>query len=242
MSNSREGDPLVGSRANMDRRTALKVIAASAAVGSAEACSPATDGSSAARSTHEELSGFAPLLPSNPLAAGTRTDPDLLNPTVHWSGALSTEELRLVTALCDLIIPADSGSPAASQVGVPAYVNEYVSAPYPAQQSDLVVVRGGLTWLNRQALERFESDFPSLTPEQQREICDPIKYEPDAPDDLKPQARFFDLFRDITSTGFWTTDEGMADLGYIGNVPLPSFDGPPPDVLSALGLDESDVA
>ena len=228
--------------ANIDRRTALKVIVASAALGGAEACGPATDGASDARSTHEELSGFAPLLPSNPLAAGTPTDPDLLNPTVPWPRVLSAEELRVVTALCDLIIPADPGSPSASQVGVPAYVDEYVSAPYPAQESDLVVVRGGLAWLNRQALERFESDFPSLTLERQREICDPIKYEPDAPDSLKPQARFFDLFRDITSTGFWTTEEGMADLGYMGNVPLPRFDGPPPEVLQALGLDESDVA
>ena len=230
-----------GSPGHIDRRTALKVIAASAALGSAEACAPSTD-SSTTSSAHEQLSGFAPLPPSNPLAAGTPADPDLLNPTVSWSGVLSDAELRVVTALCDLIIPADDRSPAASQVGVPAYVNEYVSAPYPAQRADLVVVRGGLTWLNRQAISQFGSDFPTLTPVQQREICDLLKSEPDAPEHLKPQAKFFDLFRDITSTGFWTTEEGMRDLGYLGNIPLPRFDGPPPAVLDALGLDATDLA
>ncbi|MGI9626332.1 MAG: gluconate 2-dehydrogenase subunit 3 family protein, partial [Longimicrobiales bacterium] len=59
--------------------------------------------------------------------------------------------------------------------------------------------------------------------------------------ELRAQARFFDLFRDITSTGFWTTEEGMKDLGYIGNVPLPSFDGPPAEVIEALGLTAEDL-
>ena len=101
----------------------------------------------------------------------------------------------------------------------------------------LTRLRGGLAWLNRTARERYgAADFPALTTAQKREICDEICFEPDALAELKPQARFFDAFRDMCSTGFWTTDEGMRDLGYMGNVPLPSFDGPPPEVLERLGL------
>jgi hypothetical protein len=165
-----------------------------------------------------------------------------LAPVVTWEPQLNEAEMETVTALCDLIIPADERSPAASAVGVPDYVNEYVSAPYPGQQEDLVLVRGGLAWLNRTGQDRFGAPFAALSPDQQQTICDPLRYEPDAPDDLKVQARFFDRFRDITSTGFWTTDEGMRDLGYMGNVPLPSFDGPPPQVLNALGLTAEDLA
>ncbi|MYJ18602.1 MAG: gluconate 2-dehydrogenase subunit 3 family protein, partial [Gemmatimonadetes bacterium] len=203
-------------------------------------CAP-EDAARSAESAHEALSGFEPLPPSNPLAAGTAADPDLLAPVVPWEMVLTDEEMRLVAALSDVIIPADERSPSASEVGVPDYVNEFVSAPAHTEQ--LTQLRGGLAWLNREARERFGAgDFPALTVEQQHEICDEIRFEPDAPAELKPHARFFDAFRDMISTGFWTTEEGMRDLGYVGNIPLPSFDGPPPEVLEQLGLSGEDLA
>ena len=219
------------------RRGALKVIAATAALGGAAAsCAP----EEAADSAHEALSGFSPLPPSNPRAMGTLSDPDMLAPVVPWEMVLTDDEMRLVAALADVIVPADDRSPAASAVGVPEYINEFVSAP--AHKEQLTRLRGGLAWLNRMARERFgAADFPSLTGAQQHEICDEICFEPDAPAELKPQARFFDQFRDMVSTGFWTTEEGMRDLGYMGNVPLPSFDGPPPEVLERLGLAGEDL-
>ena len=224
---------------SISRRGALKVIATGAALGAAASCVP-EDAVRSTESAHEALSGFDPLPPSNPLAAGTAADPDLLAPVVPWEMVLTDEEMRLVAALADLIIPADERSPSAREVGVPGYVNEFVSAP--AHTEHLTRLRGGLAWLNRTARERFgEADFPALTVEQQREICDEICFEPDAPARLKPQARFFDAFRDWVSTGFWTTEEGMRDLGYVGNIPLPSFDGPPSEVLERLGLAGEDL-
>lgn len=223
----------------ISRRGALKVIAAGAALGAAGSCAP-EDAAQSAESAHETLSGFDPLPPSNPMAAGTPTDPDMLAPVVPWEMVLTDEEMRLVAALADVIIPADDRSPAASALGVPDYVNEFVSAP--GHEDNLIALRGGLAWLNRSARERFGAeDFPALTLAQQHEICDAICFEPDAPADLKPQARFFDQFRDMVSTGFWTTEEGMRDLGYVGNIPLPSFDGPPPEVLEQLGLAGEDL-
>ena len=222
---------------NITRRGALKVIAATAALGGvAASCAP----EEAAESAHEALSGFSPLPPSNPRAAGTLTDPDMLAPVVAWETVLTDDEMRLVAALADVIIPADDRSPAASAVGVPGYINEFVSAP--AHKEQLTWLRGGLAWLNRAARERFgATGFPALSVAQQHEICDEICFEPDAPAELKPQARFFDQFRDMVSTGFWTSEEGMRDLGYVGNVPLPSFDGPPPEVLERLGLAGEDL-
>ena len=223
----------------ISRRGALKVIAAGAALGAAGSCSPEDAGQSA-DAAHEALSGFNPLPPSNPMAAGTPTDPDMLAPVVPWDMVLTDEEMRLVAALADVIIPADERSPAASAVGVADYVNEFVSAP--GHEDSLIALRGGLAWLNRTARERFgAADFPGLDLAQKHEICDEICFEPDAPAELKPQARFFDQFRDMVSTGFWTTEEGMRDIGYVGNIPLPSFDGPPPEVLERLGLAGEDL-
>lgn len=223
------------------RRGALKVIAAGAALGATvPACAPGDSDAAGADAAHTELSGFDPLPPRNPLAAGTPTDPDMLAPIVPWEMVLTDEEMRLVADLADVIIPADERSPAASAVGVPDYINEFVSAPTNTEQ--LTQLRGGLAWLNRTARERFgAADFPALTTARKHAICDEIRFEPDAPEHLKPQARFFDAFRDMCSTGFWTTEEGMRDLGYMGNVPLPSFDGPPPEVLEQLGLAGEDL-
>ena len=225
-------------KGTMTRRGALKVIATTAAAGAVASCAP--EDARSTGSAHETLSGFEPVSPTNPRAAGTLTDPDMLSPVVPWDMVLTDEEMRQVAALADVIIPADERSPAASAVGVPGYINEYVSAP--AHKEQLTQLRGGLAWLNRTARERYgAADFAALTPAQQHEICDEICFEPDTADALKPQARFFDGFRDWVSTGFWTTDEGMRDLGYMGNVPLPSWDGPPAEVLERLGLAGEDL-
>ncbi len=224
----------------ISRRGALKVIAAGTALGAVSSCTPDGDAARSTESAHEALSGFDPLPPRNPLAAGTAADPDLLAPVVPWEMVLTDDEMGLVAALSDIIIPADERSPAASAVGVPGYVNEFVSAP--GHEEALARLRGGLAWLNRQARERFgATEFPALTEAQIHEICDEIRFEPDTAPELKPRARFFDEFRDMVSTGFWTTDEGMRDLGYVGNIPLPRFDGPPPEVLERLGLEEEDL-
>ncbi|HET9274929.1 MAG TPA: gluconate 2-dehydrogenase subunit 3 family protein [Gemmatimonadales bacterium] len=168
---------------------------------------------------------------------GTPTDPDLVRPTPGtWPRVLTDAELAALAVLCDTIIPADGKSPSASAVGVPAYINEYVSAPYPGQQRALVQVRGGLVWLDRESETRFGRRFAALAEAERRQICDEICYLPDAKPGQGAAARFFDLVRDLTAVGFYTTTEGMRDLGYIGNVPLPRWDGAPPEVLRHLGL------
>lgn len=167
---------------------------------------------------------------------GTPTDPDLLHPRAPWPRKLSARELATLSVLCDVIIPADAKSPSASAVGVPAYINEYVSAPYDGQMRDLVRVRGGLAWLNSESEERFGKTFAQISGEQRTAICDDICYLPKAKPEHQAAARFFDLVRDLCSTGFYTTDAGMKDLQYMGNVALPKFDGPPPAVLKHLGL------
>lgn len=217
----------------LTRRRALQVLAAGAAGAAAlpaAGCSnaaPTPDGS-------EAVTGAA--RGSNVLAAGTLTDPDLLAPIVPWDLVLGEEELAALASLCDVILPADEHSPSASALGAHDFINEWVSAPYDGNERDLVLVRGGLVWLNSESGRRFGSRFSGLTDPQQMEICDEICYAPRAAPGLEAAARFFDRVRDLTSTAFWTTEEGMADLGFVGNRPLASFEGPPLEVLQRLDL------
>lgn len=222
----------------IDRREALKVIATAAAAASlGEAITPAVaDAQQPVQIAPRKRPGSAAAVPPKSGPRGTPTDPDLVNPRAPWTRLLTAGELATLSALCDMIIPADEKSPAASAVGVPAYINEYVSAPYDWAERALVRVRGGLVWLDVESGKRFEKPFVQLTVAQRTAICDDICYQPTAKPEFKPGARFFNEIRNLTQSGFYTSDAGMKDLGYVGNVPLAKFDGPPPEVLRKLGL------
>ena len=213
----------------MDRRQALKVMAIAAAAPTLATCVPGEEGA-------DPLAVPEPT--SNPRAAGTASDPDLVAPTIPWERSLAADELASLAVLCDVIIPGDERSPSASQVGAHDFIDEWVSAPYDGNREDQVIVRGGLTWLDRESAERYGEGlrFRDLTPEQKHRICDDICYLPNAAPGYEAAARFFDRVRDLTSTAFWTTDDGMQDLEYIGNTPLPRWDPPPPEVLRHIGL------
>ncbi len=174
-----------------------------------------------------------------PSGKGYGTDPDLLKeykPGDVWPLTFTDPQRRTAAALCDVIIPEDAKSPSASALHVHEFIDEWISAPYPDQQRDRPVVLEGLAWINAEAQKRFGNDFSNLVRKQQTMICDDICHVPNAKPAFKKAAQFFRKFRDLTAGGFYTTPEGMKDLGYIGNVPLPEFAGPTPEVLKKLGL------
>ena len=219
----------------LTRRRALQVLAAGAA--GAAALSQAGCETDAAPGTGAGADAFPGATGGgNPRAAGTPTDPDLVSPAVWWELTLTEDELATLAQLCDLIIPEDDRSPGAAALGAHHFIDEWVSAPYEGNAGDLVMVRGGISWLHMEAQSRFDARFTELSREQQRDICDDICWTERAAPEHRAAALFFDRVRDLTSTAFWTTAEGMADLGFVGNRPLPSFDGPPPEVLERLGL------
>jgi hypothetical protein len=170
------------------------------------------------------------------LPTGIGTDPNLHKKIIPWNRLLTEEEMKTVTALGDVIIPADEKSPSASAVGVPDFINEWVSAPYPQQVGDREVIRAGLVWIEKEASMRFDKGFPELSEEQKHQICDDIASSAKAKPDYKKGAEFFSRMRNLVAGGFYTTPEGWKDLGYIGNVPMAEFPGPPPEVLQHLGL------
>lgn len=153
-----------------------------------------------------------------------------------WPLTLTAAQRRTAAALCDVILPADDKSPGAASVGVPDFIDEWISAPYPEQQIDRKEILDGLAWLEQESQKRFKAGFTALSEEQKHRICDDICYLPRAKREFETAARFFAKFRNLTAAGFYTTPPGWKDLPYIGNVPLTRFDGPPPEVLAYLKL------
>src|SRR5450631_3440518 len=205
----------------MDRRTTIKwVLAAGAAW-------PLLDKGGA-------RAGAAPA------ARGYGMDPNLVatyHPGELWPLTFTAEQRRLAGILADIIIPADDHSPSASAVGVVEFIDEWVSAPYPAQQRDRTIVQGGFAWLDAEAARRSGKAFVELDSAARHAICDDICDESRAAPGRRDAAHFFALHRDLTTGGFYSTPAGRKDLNFIGNVPLTRFEGPPPALLKALGLE-----
>jgi len=112
--------------------------------------------------------------------SGYGTDPDLTK-VYHagdlWPLILTPAQRRTASACCDVIIPADSVSRSASAAGVVDFLAEWVSAPYPIQVQDRVLILDGLVWMNSEAVRRFGRQFAALKLTQQRLICDDICFE-----------------------------------------------------------------
>jgi Gluconate 2-dehydrogenase subunit 3 len=180
-----------------------------------------------------------PVTAATLAAKGYGSDP-LLTKIYHpgdvWPLTLSKAQRRTAAALCNVILPGDERSPSAESVGVVDFIDEWVSAPYPLQVGDRPIVLEGLAWMDAEALLRFEKYFAELDEGRHHAICDDICYEPNAKAKFVRAAKFFARYRDLTVGGFYSTPAGHQDLGYIGNVPLSKFEGPPLELLHKLGL------
>ncbi len=171
--------------------------------------------------------------PKRITGAGYGTDPDMLNPTVPWERTMTPGQLALAASLSDVILPEDDVSPAASTLGVQDFVDEWVSAPYEDQYNDRGLLFTGFGWLERRAREQFGRSFAAAGLANQDALVSRIAGPPI--DGFADSKRFFTRFRHIAMGAYYTTDEGMADLQYIGNTPIMGdYPGPTPEALAHL--------
>jgi gluconate 2-dehydrogenase gamma chain len=140
-------------------------------------------------------------------------------------------EMATIAVLADIIIPKDATSGSATEAGVPAFI-EFIVKDRPAHQ---LPMRGGLKWLDVQSLKRFNKRFIECSSQDQIAIVDDIAYPAKAKPEMKQGVAFFNRMRDLTATGFFTSQMGIKDLGYAGNTPN-QWDGVPQDVLDQYGI------
>ncbi|MFI5195360.1 MAG: gluconate 2-dehydrogenase subunit 3 family protein [Chitinophagales bacterium] len=141
------------------------------------------------------------------------------------------EEMATITVLGDIIIPRDDVSGSASDAKVPDFI-EFIVKDMPEHQTPL---RGGLRWLDLQCLNRYEKAFKDCTQQQQMEMVDQIAWPKKAKPGMAQGVAFFSLIRNLVATGFYTTEMGVKDVGYVGNVPN-QWNGVPADVLKQYNM------
>lgn len=219
--------------ARLNRRQALKWMLTAAA-------STSLLGLAGRAQERRDTNPYTPDIDVSPVKGqGYGTDPDLLKtyaPGDIWPLIFSDHQLATTTVLCALIIPRDERSPSAADLRVQDFIDEWISAPYAMQEPDRPVILEGLQWLDQEAQRRFGKNFVDLQENQPVAICDDIGPEGEPAPAFAQPARFFTRFRELTASGYYTTPEGMKDIGYVGNTPLAEFKGPPPAVLRQLGL------
>jgi gluconate 2-dehydrogenase gamma chain len=147
----------------------------------------------------------------------------------------TTHEMATITVLADIIIPKDEVSGSASEAGVPAFI-EFIVKDMPEHQTPM---RGGLKWLDLQCFERFEKAFKDCDAKQQLAMIDEIAYPEKAKPEMKQGVAFFNLMRNLTATGFYTSEMGVKDIGYMGSRPN-QWDGVPPEILKEYNLSYSE--
>jgi gluconate 2-dehydrogenase gamma chain len=141
-------------------------------------------------------------------------------------------EWATVGVLVDLIIPRDERSGSATDVGVPEFM-DFIVNDQPGRQT---AMRGGLAWLDVECQKRFDKTFLASSDAQRTSVLDDIAWPQKAAPGMTHGVAFFNSFRDLTATGFWTTKVGMQDLQYMGNIFVGKWEGCPEDVLKKLGI------
>jgi gluconate 2-dehydrogenase gamma chain len=140
-------------------------------------------------------------------------------------------EMKTITVLADIIIPKDEKSGSASDAKVPEFI-EFIVKDMPNHQ---VPMRGGLRWLDLHCMRRFNTDFISCSEKDRIIVVDEIAYPDLARPEVSQGVAFFNLMRDLTATGFFTSEIGLKDLDYRGNR-ANQWDGVPQEVLDQYGM------
>ena len=185
----------------IDRRTALTWIGV---VGAATAAASAG------------VVLYGPRTGGKPAATGYGTDPKL-NPPVKapWPRIMTPAQLQAAAMLADYILPASATAPSASALGIPDFIDEWISAPYPDQVKDRPIILDGLQALGpgfmRSDAARRTATLSAL-----------------------PSSAFFKRFRALTIGAYYTTEAGFRDIGYIGNVARAADPGPSNDVKAVI--------
>ncbi|MGM9474974.1 gluconate 2-dehydrogenase subunit 3 family protein [Pedobacter sp. GSP4] len=145
-------------------------------------------------------------------------------------------EMATITVLADIIIPKDDVSGSASDAKVPEFI-EFIVKDIPEHK---VPMRGGLKWLDVYCFNKFQKSFVEASAEQQISIVDEIAYPKKARPEMQAGVTFFNRMRNLTASGFYTTEMGVKDIGYVGNTPN-QWAGVPADVLKQYGMENVKV-
>lgn len=142
------------------------------------------------------------------------------------------DEWKMVRILVDLIIPRDERSGSATDAGVPEFM-DFICVAYPDRQQGM---RDGLRWLDALAYDTYHKRFANCSDAEHRNMLDQIAWPAKAKPEMREGVQFFNRMRDFTASGFFSSQMGVKDIGYMGNTAVAEWKGCPKPALEHLGV------
>lgn len=142
------------------------------------------------------------------------------------------DEWKELHVLVDLIIPKDERSGSATDAGVPEFM-DFICVANPDYQP---WIREGLGWLDGLAYDTYHKNFANCTDAEHRAMLDQIAWPAKAKPEMRADVQFFNRIRDFTASGFYSSEMGVKDVGYMGNTAVAEWRGCPKPALEHLGV------
>lgn len=143
-------------------------------------------------------------------------------------------ELETMRMLADMIIPRDHRSASATDAGTVEYADFVLSE---GDEETRATWRDGFAWLDGECWQRYgTSRFVECAPGERSEVLDAIAWPQRAETRYRSAVQWFNRVRDLVGSGFFSSEVGVEDVGYIGGVFNPDWRGAPPEVLEELGV------
>jgi hypothetical protein len=139
----------------------------------------------------------------------------------------SGDQFRMVEHLAEMIIPEDD-TPGAKKAGVAEFIDFMVANRVPVSTSreirstDDAIEAGneaqnrfvaGLDWINAHSQSRFKREFMQCAPEEQNSLLEGLAYKEKFKATTESGRAFFQMIRDYTVVGYYTTEIGLENLG-----------------------------
>ena len=135
---------------------------------------------------------------------------------VYKPKLFNAHEFETLAVLSDIIIPGARKAGAAEFIDLLASNNSEFAFPFT----------GGLLWLYQEFQRRFKTDFLKASEAQRKEVLDLIAYRKNASPQLNPGIEFFDLARRLSSDAYFTSRDGVKEIGFMGNGSAAEFKVP----------------
>lgn len=134
-----------------------------------------------------------------------------IKPAVYQPLFFNSAEYAVIERLSDMIIPGDD-TPGANEAGVAEFIDLMTSRDPDLQHS----FRTGLQWLNAHSRKSRGKAFLALAHGEQVTLLEPLAYKKKFRPGEERGREFFDLLREYTIMGFYTSQVGLKELDFPG--------------------------
>ena len=154
----------------------------------------------------------------------------------------SSQQFQTIERLADMIIPTDE-TPGAKEAGVAEFIDFMVATRVPVTArrdvrctQDAIELGNeaqgrflaGLNWMDARSKSEFGREFMECAPEQQKSLLEELAYKAKFRPMTESGRQFFQMMRDYTVVGYYTTRVGLESLEYPGlRLVWPSMPGCP---------------